>query len=200
MSTAIVERDDAAAESVRQTNETTTKQPRKIAIKVSTVLTALIITGLAAATCVFAGLYWSTASDLSDRDARAADTKHAQQLATDYAIGASTIDYRDAKAWFDKLKINTTPQLAAKFDATTAQLQQVLLPLQWTSKATPITSVVTAEANGIYKVNAFLDVNSTSAQTPAGVQTTVTYTVTIDKNAGWKITDVGGLDGALRAK
>lgn len=111
MSTAIVERDDAAAESVRQTNETTTKQPRKIAIKVSTVLTALIITGLAAATCVFAGLYWSTASDLSDRDARAADTKHAQQLATDYAIGASTIDYRDAKAWFDKLKINTTPSL-----------------------------------------------------------------------------------------
>jgi Mce-associated membrane protein len=38
-------------------------------------------------------------------------------------------------------------------------------------------------------------------QTPQGGITTVAYTVTVDKNAGWKITQVGGgLDSALPAK
>ncbi|WP_434158963.1 hypothetical protein C5142_23185 [Rhodococcus sp. BGS-1C] len=40
-------------------------------------------------------------------------------------------------------------------------------------------------------------VTSTSAQTPQGTATTVTYALTIDKNNDWKITDVGGLEGAL---
>jgi Mce-associated membrane protein len=36
---------------------------------------------------------------------------------------------------------------------------------------------------------------------PRGGITTVAYTLTIDKNAGWKITQVGGgLDDALPAK
>ncbi|WP_275106976.1 hypothetical protein [Nocardia arthritidis] len=38
---------------------------------------------------------------------------------------------------FGKLKANTADSLAAKFDATGPQLEQILLPLQWTSKATP---------------------------------------------------------------
>lgn len=48
--------------------------------------------------------------------------------------------------------------------------------------------------------NAYLNVNSTSAQTPDGAQTTVTYSLTIDRDSGWKITDVGGLENALPAK
>ncbi|WP_185757283.1 hypothetical protein [Nocardia bhagyanarayanae] len=76
----------------------------------------------------------------------------------------------------------------------------VLLPLQWTSKATPSAAVVTSEGGGIYKVSAFLNVTTTSAQTPQGGQSTVTYALTIDKNAGWKITDVGGMDNALPVK
>ncbi|WP_280493168.1 hypothetical protein [Nocardia asiatica] len=43
------------------------------------------------------------------------------------------------------------------------------------------------------------DVNSTDAQTPDGGQTTVTYNVTVG-GAGWKITDVGGMEGALPLK
>ncbi|MEV6431475.1 hypothetical protein [Nocardia sp. NPDC051463] len=39
--------------------------------------------------------------------------------------------------------------------------------------------------------------SSTNAQSPEGAQTSVTYNVTLDKNSGWKITDVGGVDGAL---
>ncbi|WP_280387492.1 hypothetical protein [Nocardia wallacei] len=176
------------------------KSPRTLSIRLSTVPTALAIAGLLVATVVFAALYWSARSDLADRDARAADARHAEQIATDYAVGASTIDFHDVKAWIARLQSGTTAQLSAKFDATAPQLEQILLPLQWTSKATPLSAAVTSESGGIYKVNAYLNVNSTSAQTPDGAQTTVTYALTIDRNAGWKITDVGGLQNALPTK
>ncbi|MFI6778485.1 hypothetical protein [Nocardia sp. NPDC050412] len=42
--------------------------------------------------------------------------------------------------------------------------------------------------------------SSTNAQRPEGAQTTVTYNVTLDKSSDWKITDVGGVDGALPVK
>ncbi|MBF6171896.1 hypothetical protein IU476_10470 [Nocardia blacklockiae] len=156
--------------------------------------------GLLAATTTFAALYWSARSTLADRDDRAAADRHAEQIASDYAVGASTIDFHDVKSWITRLQAGTTPQLAAKFDATAPQLEQILLPLQWTSKATPLSAAVTSESNGVYKVNAYLNVNSTSAQTPDGAQTTVTYSLTIDSNADWKITDVGGLQNALPTK
>jgi len=38
---------------------------------------------------------------------------------------------------------------------------------------------------------------SSNAQNPDGVQTTVTYSLTIDRNSDWTITDVGGLQNAL---
>lgn len=110
----------------------------------------------------------------------------------EYAIGASTIDYRDPKAWQDKLKANVSPELAAQFDATAPQLEQIILPLQWTSTATPIQAAVTSESDGIYRVNAFIDVDATSVQNREGGRTTVTYTVTLEKNADWRITEVGG--------
>ncbi|WP_280503027.1 hypothetical protein [Nocardia farcinica] len=71
------------------------------------------------------------------------------------------------------------------------------MPLRWQSTATPITAKVTSETGGIYIVSAFVNVTSSSAQNADGTQATVTYTVTLDKNQDWKITDVGGLDGAM---
>ena len=182
---------------VPESREDSPRRPTRIELRLSTVVTGLIVAALIIATGTFAALYLSARGDLADNEARAADNAHAEQVAADYALGASTIDYRDTTGWLDELKANTTPQLAAKFDATAQQLEQILLPLQWTSSATPITSVVTSESDGIYQVNAFLNVTSTSAQTPQGTATTVTYSLTIDKNDDWKITDVGGLDGAL---
>ena len=173
---------------------------RTVSLRLSTVLTALALVALLISTIVFASMYFSAESQLSDRDSAAAADKHATELASTYAIGASTIDYRDTKAWLTRLQSGTTPQLSAKFDATAPQLDQILQPLQWTSKATPLSATVTSESGGIYKVNAYLNVTSTSAQTPEGAQTTVTYSLTIDRNADWKITDVGGLQNALPTK
>ncbi|WP_280455196.1 hypothetical protein, partial [Nocardia brasiliensis] len=153
--------------------------------------------GRGPATVVFASLWFSARGELSDRDDAAAANQHAEQVATDYAVGASNINFQDVNSWVAKLKTNTTPQLANKFDATAPKLQDILVPLKWTSTSTPITAKVMNTDNGIYKVNVFLNVTSTSAQTPDGAQTTVTYTVNVDPNNGWKVADVGGVAGAL---
>lgn len=192
------EKESAAKESAAPAAEP--RGPRTLAIRLSTVLTTLVIVALLVVAIVFGWLYFSARSTISDTNARAADDKHAEDVASKYAVGASTIDYHDVKGWIARLKDGTNPQLSAKFDATAPQLEQILLPLQWTSKATPLSAAVTSESGGIYKVNAYLNVNSTSAQTPDGAQTTVTYSLTIDRDSGWKITDVGGLENALPTK
>ncbi|MFC9435528.1 hypothetical protein [Nocardia sp. NPDC057030] len=173
------------------------KGGRTVSIRLSTVAFGAALVALAAATAVFATLWASARGDLSDRDAAAAADRHAEQVATDYAVGASNINFQDVNGWVTKLKSNTTPQLAGKFDATASKLQDILVPLKWTSTSTPITAKVMNTDNGVYKVNVFLNVTSTSAQTPEGAQTTVTYTVNVDPNNGWKVADVGGVAGAL---
>jgi Mce-associated membrane protein len=145
-------------------------------------------------------LYFTARGDLADRDERAAADSHAEQLATEYAMGAATVNFEDLDAWIAALKKNTSPRLAGKFDDTAPKLEQILVPLQWTSTATPITAKVMSEQDGVYKVNVFVNVTSTNAQNPDGTQTTVTYTVTVDENAGWQITDVGSVEGALPVK
>lgn len=182
------------------TTDTGDRQPRTVSFRLSTVLVVVTIAVLAAAAVTFASLYLSARSTIAERDARVADNRHAEQIATDYGVGASTIDYRDVAAWFGRLRSGTSPQLAAKFEATAPQLEQILLPLQWISTATPLSATVTSESGGIYKVNAYFTVVSTSAQTPGGSATTVTYSLTIDRNAGWQITEVGGLQNTLPAK
>ncbi|MET8776886.1 hypothetical protein ABZV58_17935 [Nocardia sp. NPDC004654] len=174
--------------------------PRTVSLRWSTLATGTTITALLIATAVLAVLYTSARTTLADRDRREADHRHAEQLATDYALGASTIDYRDVKAWTHRLSQGTTPELAAKFDATAPQLEQVLLPLQWVSTANPLSSTVVSESGGLYKVNTYLTVNSSNVQHPDGAQTTVTYSLTIDRNSGWKISEVGGLQNAIAVK
>ncbi|NMN97566.1 hypothetical protein FGL95_21240 [Nocardiaceae bacterium YC2-7] len=159
-----------------------------------------VIIVLVAAVSILDWLWLSAQRDLSDINTKAVADQRAEQVATDYAVGASNINFQDVDAWLGKLKANTSPQLGNKFDATAPQLQEILVPLKWTSTAAPIDAVVESEADGVYKVNVFLNVTSTSAQTPAGAQTTVTYNITIDTNSDWLITDVGGMDGALPGK
>ncbi|MGW0179845.1 hypothetical protein [Nocardia sp. NPDC003345] len=171
-----------------------------VSIRVSTLVRGALVLGLAALAVVFAVLYFTARGDLADRDQQAADDRQAEQVATDYAVGAATVNFRDLDAWIAGLKKNTTPQLGGKFDETAPELEQILVPLQWTSTAQPIAAKVMSEQDGVYQVNVFVDVTSTNAQNPDGAQTTVTYTVSVDENAGWQITDVGGVDGALPIK
>lgn len=168
-----------------------------VSLRPSAIACGAAILALVTSTGALATLWLSASSELSDRDAAAAANNRAVRAATDYAVGASTINFQDYSAWVTRLKTNTSTQLANKFDATAPKLQEVLVPLKWSSTATPISAVVTSQTGGVYKVNVFLNVNSTNAQTPDGGQTTVTYSVTVDSGNEWKISDVGGMDGAL---
>lgn len=169
-------------------------------VKVSTIVTVIAFTVLAGVAATLGFLLLKARGELSARDAAAADEQHAERVATDYAVGAATINYQDFPAWITKLKANTAPAMASKFDATAPKLQQILLPLKWSSTGTPVAAKVESVNGSIYKVDVFVSVNSTTAQTPDGTQTTVTYNVTVDKGSDWKITDVGGTLAALSTK
>ncbi|RMI32722.1 hypothetical protein [Nocardia stercoris] len=173
--------------------------PGTVQIRLATLLQAVAAVALVALTVTFGLLWWSARSTNHDHDAQAAADRHAEQVATDYAVGASNFNYQDFDAWVGKLKSGTAPQLGAKFDATAGALKQLLVPLQGTTSATPITAKVVDRANG-YTVDVFLNVTSTSAQNPDGKQSTVNYTVHLDPNNNWVITDVGGVTDMLPTK
>ncbi|MEV6768752.1 hypothetical protein AB0N05_09005 [Nocardia sp. NPDC051030] len=202
MSKLIEQTDDAAADSDEtakppEPQSNSRRRDPQVSVKLSTVAYGLAVV-LALLLTAGPGIGWYRAhSELSDRDAAAAADKQAENVATEYAVGASTIDFKNIDTWTGKLAANTTPQLTNKFTATAPTLREIVNKLQWVSTATPITAKVMSETSGVYKVNVFLNVSSSSVQSQAGGQTTVTYTITIDKNSDWKITDVGGMDGAL---
>ncbi|HLS76733.1 MAG TPA: hypothetical protein VK083_08100 [Nocardia sp.] len=185
------------AKQAREHTAPTTVGARTVSVELSTALTVLVVAALLTATVTLGILYASARSTIAATEARAADERRAEQIALDYALGASTIDYRDVASWFTRLKDGAAAPLAAKFDATAPQLEQILLPLQWTSTATALSADVISESDGVFQVNAYLTVDSTSVQNPDGARTTVTYSLTIDRAANWEITEVGGLQNAI---
>ncbi|MFI6866755.1 hypothetical protein [Nocardia sp. NPDC050406] len=194
---------DTKEPDTRDSETTAPERPstrRSISVDVRTVAFATVVAVLAVAVVALSWMLISARQDLSVRDEAAAADRHAEQVATEYAVGSATVKFDDITGWVARLKTNAAPALATKFDATAPKLEEILVPLQWNSTATPIGSTVVSRSDDVYKVNVFVDVNSTNSQNPNGARTTVTYTVTVDANSDWQVTDVGGSDGALPLK
>ncbi|MFD6196479.1 hypothetical protein ACFWE3_07200 [Mycobacteriaceae bacterium NPDC060252] len=171
---------------------------------------SLIFSVLSVVAAVTIGvLGWSLhTSQQSEREARAAlasmqnasnARQRAEQIALDYSRGAADMDYKDVQAWTKRLTANTSPELTKKLKDAATSMEQIIVPLQWVSTPTPITSAVRSERDGTFVVNSFLSVLTKNVQAPNGVQSTATYTVTINSKDNWIITDVGGVDSAMRA-
>lgn len=171
---------------------------------------SLISTALLVAAAVTIGLLaWSLhRSQRSEREARASlvsmqdaagARQRSEQIALDYSRGAAEMDFKDIPAWTKRLTANTSPELTKKLKDAATSMEQIVVPLQWVSTPTPITSAVRSERDGVYVVNSFLSVMTKNVQAPNGVQSTATYTVTINSKDNWVITDVGGVDSAMRA-
>ncbi|MGV0625538.1 hypothetical protein [Mycolicibacter minnesotensis] len=191
------------------TSEGEQPSPR-VAITLSLRRDVLILSGLLAAALAcsaFLGwrLYVNGSSADDARQALAAmqqaseERGHAEQLAMDYTKGAAELNYKDLPGWAQRLTANTTSELAAKLKEASKSMEQVIVPLQWDSTSTPITAKVRAEHDGIFVVNCFVSTITKNLQAVDGVQSTSTYTVTLNKNDNWIITDVGGIDAALKA-
>ncbi|OHU16671.1 hypothetical protein BKG75_06955 [Mycobacteroides chelonae] len=138
-------------------------------------------------------------SELNAVQDAASSRRHAEDVALNYAKGAAQMDYKDIPGWTRQLTANTSPELTKKLKDAASSMEQIIVPLQWTSAPTPITATTRSDRDGVFVVNCFVSVMTKNTQAPDGVQSTATYTVTVNKNDNWRITDVGGVDSALRA-
>ncbi|MCU1639966.1 MAG: hypothetical protein JWN03_241 [Nocardia sp.] len=74
--------------------------------------------------------------------------------------------------------------------ATHYAVGAAIIRFERASAISPLAAQVVSVNGGIFKVEVFVNVSSTA----------VTYDITIDKDAGWRITDVGGVNAFLLVK
>jgi hypothetical protein len=79
-------------------------------------------------------------------------------------------------------------------------MEQILVPLQWASTATPLAAKVRSDSGPVYVVDCFVSVMTKTSQGPDPLQSTATYSITLDRSQNWQITDVGGIGSALGQK
>lgn len=152
-----------------------------------TVLATVVVVALAVVSVL---LYLQTRTLNSERHA-ASDRARAEQIASDYAVKAATMDYRDLTPWLNAVKAGTTPELSKKFDSIVDLMREVITPLRLTSSGKASFARTTSEVNGIYQVKVAVDVSTQNIQAPQGTLSTSTYSVSLDKNRNWVITEAG---------
>lgn len=178
------------------------KAPRRLRLTITlrSLITSAVIAALGATAAAFAWLYLD-AQDKLDVQARQSDNNaHAEKVALDYAVNAAEINFSDLNAWKAKLVAGTSPALKDKLGKAAEQMEQILVPLQWTSTAHPLVAKVRSDTGGAYVVDCFVSVLTKTVQSPGPLQSTATYSVTIDSNKNWEISDVGGIGAVVEQK
>jgi enoyl-CoA hydratase/carnithine racemase len=64
----------------------------------------------------------------------------------------------------------------------------------------PLVAKVRSDTNGIYVVDTFVSVLTKTTQAPDSLQSTATYSITIDGKDNWQISDVGGIGAVVGPK
>lgn len=145
-------------------------------------------------------LYIHVHGQLEAQDRRANNYARAEKVALDYAVNAATMNFQDLNGWKAKLVAGTTPELNDKLTNAARSMEQILVPLQWTSTAQPLVAKVHSDTGGVYVVDCFVSVQTKTVQAPDPLQSTATYSLTIDGGKNWKITDVGGIGAVVGQK
>lgn len=176
------------------------KDQRRVSVTIRTLLVATLIGASLASAGVLAWLYLGARAKV-DADARqVANNSHAERIALDYAVDAAKINVEDLDTWKKNLVKGTTSELKEKLSSAGKSMEQILVPLQWNSTAIPLVAKVRSNSNGIYVVDTFVGVQTKTMQAPEGVQSTATYSITIDSNHDWQISDVGGIGAVVGQK
>ena len=174
--------------------------PRSVSVSLRGLVVGTVILALTAAAATLGWLYVDAHHQLDAQAAQTANNAHAERIALDYAVNAATMDYKDLQAWKVKLVAGTSPELSKKLSDAGTSMEQVLVPLQWSSHAKPLVAKVRSATGGIYIVDSFVSVQTKTVQAPEALQSTATYSTTVDSNNNWLITDVGGIGSALGQK
>jgi Mce-associated membrane protein len=144
------------------------------------------------------GWQWhSKADEVDTMHAAAAGAAHAEQIGLDYATAAAQMDFHNLDSWRANLTKGTSPELTNRLTQAATSMQQIITPLQWVSSAQPITAKTVSDNNGVYQVDCFVSVLTKNSQAPDGIQSTASYTLTINSHDNWTITDVGGVGSTL---
>ncbi|QLL10058.1 hypothetical protein H0P51_07275 [Mycobacterium vicinigordonae] len=176
------------------------RRSRSVSISLRSLLISLIIVLLAIATGLTTRMYLEARSQIDVAASEAATISKAEKIALDYAVKAATMDSRDLQSWKVKLVDGTSPELKDKLTKAADSMEQILVPLQWISTAQPLAAKLRTSTAGVYIVDCFVRVQTKTVQTPDALQSTATYSVTIDANKDWKITDVGGIGAVAERK
>lgn len=176
------------------------KAQRQLSVSLKTLAVAVLVIALAASTGVLAWLYVDARADLSDQAKLAENSRHAEQIALDYAVGAAQLDASDLESWRRRLVKGTSEDLTKKLGEAAKSMEQIVVPLQWSSTAQPLVAKVRSVKDSIYVVDTFVGVVTRTVQTKEGLPSTAAYNVTIDGGHDWKITDVGGIGAMVGGK
>ena len=193
--------DPADAESKDASAATkSSRRPRSVSLSLRGLVAGAVIMLLIAAAATLGWLYIGARNQMHAQTVQSANDSRAEKIALDYAVSAATMDYKDLQAWKVKLVQGTSPELSGKLSDAGTSMEQVLVPLQWSSSARPLVAKVRSNTGGVYIVDSFVSVDTKTIQSPDPLQSTATYSTTIDSNNNWLITDVGGIGSALESK
>lgn len=190
-----------AATTLADADDTATRRgSRSISLSLKDLILGAVIAALVVAVATLGWLYTGARHQVDDQVVQSANNARAEKIALDYAVNAATMDFKDLQAWHVKLVAGTTPELTKKLSDAGTSMEQVLVPLQWSSSAKPLVAKVRSSNGGIYVVDSFVSVQTKTVQAPEALQSTATYSTTIDSNNNWLITDVGGIGSAMGSK
>ncbi len=194
------EPDRAESEAGDAVGEKKPSRRLRLSISLRSLVTAALITALVAAVGVLGFLYVGAQRKLDSQVRQSQNTAHAEKVALDYAVNAAQMEFTDLNGWKVKLVAGTSPELKEKLTKAAQEMEQILVPLQWSSTATPLAAKVRSESGGVYVVESFVGVLTKTIQAPEPLQSTATYSVTIDSNSNWQISDVGGIGAVMEQK
>jgi Mce-associated membrane protein len=188
---------DGGASPTRGDGRKSEKRDRRLSISVRSLALGAAVVGLIAALGVMTWLYFGAKNGLNEQTRGIDASRHAEDVALSYAVNAAVMDYKDLGPWKQNIVKGTTPELNEKLTKAANAMEQIVLPLQWTSTAKPLAAKTRSHDNGVYVVDAFVSVMTKTVQASDELQSTATYSVTVDSNNAWRITDVGGIAAAI---
>jgi Mce-associated membrane protein len=173
---------------------------RGVTVSLRSLVIALVLVAVVGAVAVLGWLYVGGQRKLDALARQSEDNARAEKVALDYAVNAAAMDFQEINAWKVKLVAGTTPELKDRLSKAATSIEQILVPLQWTSTAKPLVAKVHSHTASTYVVDAFVSVMTKTVQAPEPLQSTATYSVTLDSSKDWKISDVGGIGAAVEEK
>ncbi|KUH85962.1 MULTISPECIES: hypothetical protein [unclassified Mycobacterium] len=173
---------------------------RSISLSVRSVTIGVVIAVLVGLAGTTTWLYLGAQHKLDTQASESANNARAEKIALDYAVNAATMDFKDLQAWKVKLVAGTSPELNDELTKAAVSMEQILVPLEWTSTAQPLVAKVRSNSGGVFVVDCFVSVQTKTVQAPEALQSTATYSVTVDSNKDWQITDVGGIGSVIGPK